>query len=290
MPVLRRTLRTLRWQIVGYGIGLFAWAAMVVLLYPSIRDAYAGIELPEAYSAFFGEAALDFGDFRNFVSVEFYQWVPLVMTIYIVVTATGTLAGDESRGVLEVLLTQPLSRTRVFFEKVGALLIGMLGIAVVAAAGLIATVPFVEIQGSISLLELVIYVFATLPFVLLIGSLSLLLAVIAPTRGTAAAIASAVVVASWLAASLADLSSQTEWLKYVSGYYYTDVQRMPSQPPVPWHQALVFAISAVQVALAAVGFHHREIEVGTWQFHLRGTRLRRPLQASIRGSEVSAEG
>ena len=270
MPVLRRTLIALRWQIVGYGVGLFAWAVAVVLLYPAIRDVYKGVELPEAYSAMFGDAAFNLGDFRNFVSVELYQWIPLVMTIYVVVAATGTLAGDEGRGVLEILLTQPRSRRRVFFEKAGALLIGALAIAAITSLGLAVSVPFVDTGSDLSLIELIVAVFATLPFVLLIGSFSLLLAAVAPTRGTAAAIAAAVVVASWLAASLAGLSEQTAWLKYLSGYYYADAQTIPLDGPVAWHQALVFGLTAAQTALAAIAFQRREIEGGTWQIRLRG--------------------
>ncbi|MDA0365314.1 MAG: ABC transporter permease subunit, partial [Chloroflexi bacterium] len=241
MPVLRRTLGTLRWQIVGYGLGLFAWAAVVVLLYPTIRDMYAGIELPEAYRTFFGESAMNLGDFRNFASVELYQWIPLVMTIYVIVSATGTLAGDEGHGVLEILLTQPLSRRRVFLEKAGALAIGAVAIAAISALGIAATLPFVDTPGGVSVGAMVAYVFATLPFVLLVGSLALLLAAVAPTRVTAAAIAAAVVVGAWLAASLADLSSQTQWLKYLSGYYYADVQQIPIAPPQIGHLAIVLA-------------------------------------------------
>lgn len=279
MPILRRTLLALRWQVVGYGIGLFAWAALVILLYPAIRDVYAGIELPEAYSAFFGEAAMNFGDFRNFASVELYQWIPLVMTIYMVVSATGTLAGDEARGVLEVLLTQPLSRRRVFLEKTAALALGALGIATIAMLGVVVTLPFVDVGPGVSAPAMAAYVYATLPFVLLVGSLSLLLAVVAPTRGTAAAITAGVVVASWLAASLADLSSRTEWLKYLSGYYYADVQQIPIAPPELAHLAIVAAVTTAQLALGVIAFQRREIEVATWQLPLP----RRPRRAARAG-------
>lgn len=285
MPVLRRTLRALRWQIVGYGLGLFAWAAVVILLYPAIRDMYAGIELPEAYRTLFGESAMNLGDFRNFASVELYQWIPLVMTIYVIVSATGTLAGDEGRGVLEILLTQPLSRRRVFLEKAGALAIGAVAIAAISALGIAATLPFVDIPGGVSVGAMVAYVFATLPFLLLVGSLALLLAAVAPTRGTAAAIAAAFVVGAWLAASLADLSSQTQWLKYLSGYYYADVRQIPIAPPQIGHLAIVLAATAAQLVLAVFAFQRREIEVARWQLPLP-----RPAAAGATGAADAAGG
>ena len=274
MPVLRRTLMALRWQVVGYGLGLFAWAVILVLLYPSIRDMYAGMEFPEAYSALFGEAAVNLGDFRNFASVELYQWVPLVVSIYAVAVGTGTLAGDEGRGVLEVLLTQPFSRRRVFLEKVGAMVLGMIAITAIAAVGVLVSVPFVGIGDNVSLFNLSASLFALLPFALLTGSLALLLAAIAPTRGTAAGLVAVVVVASWIAASLAALTAETEWLKYLSGYHYADVQLILVGRPVWWHQLLVVGVTLAQTALALLAFERREIEVATWQLHLRGIRER----------------
>jgi ABC-2 type transport system permease protein len=266
MPVFRRTLRALRWHMIGYGIGLVAWAVLVAALYPSIGKSYGALELPEAYRAMFGIASGNLGNFRTFANIEFYQWVPVVLAIYVITAATGTLAGEEGRGSLEVLLAQPVSRARLFVSKVLAIALGALVIAAVTTVGLLVSLAFIDIGSDLTVARLGAAVFYTLPLVALVASLALLVAAVAPSRGTAAGIVSAIFIAAWLANGLGALSSQTEWLKYLSGFYYADVQTVLTSGLHPAHQAVVLAVTAVQTALALVAFDRREIEVARWQF------------------------
>jgi ABC-2 type transport system permease protein len=265
VPTFRRTLRTLRWQVFGYGVGLVAWAVLIVALFPTMGESYGQLQLPDVYRDMFGLGAGSLGEFRSFASLEFYQWVPIVLAIYVITVATGTLAGEEGRGSLEILLAQPVSRRRLFLEKVAAIGLGALMIAALTAVALVMSVSFIDTGGDLTAFQLGAAVFGTLPVVALAGSLALLLATVAPSRGTAAALVAAVFVAAWLVNGLGALSPQTQWLQPLSGFYYADLQTLLTDGLTPWHQAVVLGVTVLQTVLALIAFERRDIEVSRWQ-------------------------
>lgn len=106
--LLLSELRDRRGAMIGWSIGLGALALLVLLIFPSFSDAFAGLELPEFYQAF-GDFS-DFSSLEGFFSAEFSIWLPLIFGIYAISAGTGTLAGEEEDGTLEILLAQPMPR------------------------------------------------------------------------------------------------------------------------------------------------------------------------------------
>lgn len=262
-PLAWQTLRDLRWQIAGYGGGLGLYAAIVVWLYPTFKDVLADFQLPEQYSSFFGlENGLS--DPASYLNTEFQTWGALILVIYAVIAATGLLAGEEGRGTLELLLARPVTRRRVLLEKAGAFVGGALLILALTCAGWLLSTAVVDL-GTVSPLQLVGGTFAFLPLVLAYAALALLLGAIAPSRGQAGGIMALLVIAGYLAASLARVSSSTRWMQYGSPFYYADTDRLLTHGPLWWHSALLLASTLVIAALALRAFEGRDLGAGTWQ-------------------------
>lgn len=264
-PILRRTLRDVRWHIIGYGVGLGAYAALVVVLFPAVSDAYADVELPAGYEDVFGITGIDLGNPRHFISIEFFAFAPIVASIYGIAAGTGVLGAEESRGSIAMLLAQPMTRRRIFAEKVGALVLGAVLVTLVAGVAFLVTVPFVD-TGSVGAGETFIACLILLPPTLAVAGVALLLSTIAPSRGVAVGVVSAYVVTAYLAASLAQLTSFTEWLRYLSPYYYSGGETVLIDGAVWWHQLLLLAIATVATLLALHSFEQREIGLGRWQW------------------------
>ncbi len=265
MPVFRHTLYGLRWQIVAYGAGIALYAALMVLLYPLFKDMLAELELPQGYAAFFGqEGVADFSDPRTYLTTELLSWVPLIVAIYAVVASTGLFAGDEQRGTLELLLSEPLSRTRLFMERVAALVIGALLISLLAAIGFAVPALFVDL-GDVSPLSLAGAMFNLVPLTLACAGLGLLVAAVTPSRGIAGGIVAAETATVFILNSIANLNDSLDPLHYLSPFYYADSNVVLTQGPEPWHVVVLLVAFAVLTALALRAFVRREIGGTHWQ-------------------------
>lgn len=264
-PVFRRSLYDLRWLIVSFGVGLALYGASMVWLFPTFEGYLADVaaNYPREVLDFFGGGEIT--DPAGFMTLEYQSFAVLILVIYAVVASTGQLAGEEGRGSLESLLAQPISRTRLFAEKAAAFVAGALLICAIVSVGWLLSVPFVDLHGKLTLLELAGATFGSLPVVLLFGALGFWLGAIAPTRGAAAGILAAGAVASYLAASIAQAVAPVEALQYVSPYYYSDAARWLIDGPVWWHQLGLLLVAAVVFALAVRSFAGREVGVGVWQ-------------------------
>ncbi len=261
--LIRRSVRDLRWHILWYGAGLAVYAAFIVALFPTFRDFLGDTQYPEEFLQFFGTSG-DLSSPDAFITTEYNSFVPVILLIYAVVVGTGALAGDEGRGTLENLLAQPISRLSVFVSRALALVIGAVLICAVNSLGWVAVVPFVDL-APLSLGDLVLATFTVLPVVAFFGALAMLAGAVAPSRGMAAGIMTAVVVATYLLASFAQVIEALEWTRNFNPYYYSDGARVLTEGVVWWHQAVLVAGALVLFALAAVAFSGREIMAGTWQ-------------------------
>ncbi|MPZ99413.1 MAG: ABC transporter permease subunit [Dehalococcoidia bacterium] len=284
--LIRHTLLDLRWQVFWYGVGLGAYAAAIVFVYPQFSETLDAANYPDEFLQFFGSEG-DLSTPANFLGVEYFSWAPLVFLVFAVFASTGVLAGEEGRGTLETLLAQPVSRGRLFLSKATAVALAALAITAIVSLGWAVSVPLVDLRGEVGVLDAVRAQFLTLPLVLFFCAWGLFLAAIAPARGQAAALLGVVVIVSYLVSSLAGVIEPIEWMKYLSPYYYAGTSTLLTTGPVWWHQALLLGAAVIGGGLALRAFQGREIGAGRWQFRaliagggVRGTATpRRPARA-----------
>ena len=270
--IVRKTLRDLRWQVVGWGLGLAGLAAMLVLLYPAIAEQFEGVEMENIG---FGEIQ-DLSDPRQFFQVEFFTWAPVLMTVFAIIVGGALLAGEEGAGTLELLLSQPLTRRALFLGKLAGVALAVLGVLALAGLGFLLTAPFVDLKGAVAAGELVVAPFSLLPFAWFALAATVLAATLTPTRGRAAALMTAGAFVAYALNLTASLVTSLDWLRFLTPYYYADAQRVLTEGTVWWHQAALLAAALACAALALAVFERREIGVG-----------RSPL-AALLGREPSA--
>ena len=256
--LFRKALRDLRNPVIGYGGGLGALALLYIGLFPSFADTLADFELPEAYSAFFGDT--DLTSLRGFIQVELFSlWVPLLLAVFAIVSGTSQIAGDEQAGRLELLLSQPLSRRRLFIERAGALLLAVVLICAATSLGFLVAWPLFVEDADLSLGVALIAPLGLVGFGWFFVSLALLLGALTATRGQATAVLTALTVALYLSDVLRDLVSGLEPLRFVSPFFYADTKQLFTRGVEPWHQAVLFASTALALWLALRAFEAREI-------------------------------
>ena len=267
MTILRRTLATLRTQIIAYGLGLGSYAAVVALLFNSMSDTMLELEAsyPDAVlQAFSGGAALSLATPSGFLTYEYFSFAPLFFAAFAVFASTGALAGEEGSGTLEFLGALPLSRRRIFIQKALALLVAMGAIAAIICIGWALTLPFLDLEG-LTLPMVIGATFAQISFLAFVAAVGLLLGAVAPSRGAAAAWTGAIAVVAFLAVSIAGAVDAVSWLQYTSPFYYADFPAILVFGITPWHFALVWGATLL-IGLAALrAFEGREIGSERWQ-------------------------
>jgi ABC-2 type transport system permease protein len=274
LTVFLKTLRDLRWQIAGYGIGLALMAALVVAIYPSYKDQLADFEVPEALQGLTGD--VDYASPEGFLSAEFVSWVPIVTLIFAIMAGTSALAGEEANGTLDLLLAQPVSRRRLAVEKMAGILTATVLITIIACFGWLVSVPFVDID--IAFVDLFVATLLLVPITLTFAFLATFLGTILPDRRAATAAVTVVAVASFFVNYLARIVDALEPLAWASPFYYYDLDVLVEG--IDWWRTAVLVVLTAVLAFATVAcFERRDLGVNArtpWKSMLPGVMRQKP--------------
>jgi ABC-2 type transport system permease protein len=264
LAIFWRKLKKNGLMILGWGIGLAALGYLLFNIYD--RFFLQNVDLqqimgafPEEVFAFFGDADNIF-DLEGYLTLEFFSYVPIILGIMAVSSAGSLIAKGEEEGTLEVILAQPVSRTAVFWSKLAALLVS-LGLILAITWGGFALGYANTSSFDVSYLSLVNPFISLFAILLVFLSLALMLSMILPSSGAAGLVAGFLLVASYFITSLARIDSNLEGVNRFSPMQY--YQSGGAISGLDWNNLIIlFAISAVFIALAWVLFERRDLRFG----------------------------
>ena len=257
--VFIKAMRDQQWMILGFGVGSALMAALVLAIYPSYSEALEDFVLPPALQAIVGD--VDIGTATGFVSVEFFSWIPVLFVVYAIIQGTGALAGEESSGTIDILLAQPISRTRLLVEKSLAIVVGAVAIAALALPGFV--LPYYVMDIEVSLGGLLVATMAMVPLTLAFAALALLAGSVLPTRRDAASTLTAVAVVSYFINSLGQAADALDPLRPASLFYYYRADRILLEGVDIVGVIVLFSTAAVAATLAGIAFQRRDMGVVT---------------------------
>jgi ABC-2 type transport system permease protein len=267
--------RTLRDQRVACISVAFVMALMAVLdtaIYPEYRDALEKFELPAYFQGFVGEAG-SIASPEGFYSAEFFSWLPLLLITVVIIGATGTLAGEEAAGTLDLLLAQPVKRSRLLLEKTAGLTVITALAAAASIPGFAVAKAFVDVPIGVGRLSE-----ATanmVPVTLLYLTLSLWAAAALPSRSMASLVAIGAVVAAYILNTVGAAVPAIEDVRNASPFYWADSAHVLVHG-FDWPRAAgMLALSGVFLGLALWSFERRDLTAGAREWSLRRL-LRRP--------------
>jgi len=124
----RQTLHLQRRALALWSLGLAAMVGLYGSLWPSIRDQSSVTELmdqmPEVLRSLL--AVNDMSTPVGYVQAELLGLTgPLLVILFAVLTGSNAIAGEEDRRSLDLLLADPVSRTRVVLERMAAMTVGL---------------------------------------------------------------------------------------------------------------------------------------------------------------------
>jgi ABC-2 type transport system permease protein len=260
-------LRSRRGAVIGWGIGISLYAVYVIALFPQFAPSLGAFNLDEiaAYQAF-GDFS-DISSFVGYLDAMFSFYLPLLLAIYAITNGTGTLAGEEDDGTLEIVVAQPLHRWQLLLVKFFALAVALLLITVIVIGATIATFyyiqPNIDPQG-VGPSELAVSVLASWPLVLLVAAMSFFLGAFTPRRRLATIIVSLYVVVSFFGNNLAALSEPLERFRFLFAFHYFNTRTYLEEGLQLADTATLLGAAAVLLVLALWSFQRRNIMVGAW--------------------------
>ncbi len=262
-PFLKSLRDHLR-PLLVWGAGAALYVALLMSIYPSIRNSAAAIneyvkEMPEAIrAAFMGSS--DFTTPVGYVNVELLSWLaPVVLIAFAVVLAARSLAGEEESGTLSLVLTHAVGRRRLVLHKYAALIVAVAALGGVFWASLmiataIAGTPVGSGELGVAFLRLTLLGLA-------MGSITFAVGGGTGRRQYGIAAGAGVAVAMYLLNTLAVMDESVRPFRYVSLFHYAGGAAPLGKDLDVAGLAVMAATSAVMLVAALVLFERRDVHV-----------------------------
>ena len=264
--LLLQELRFRRNSIIGWAIGISALPAMYIGIYPQVAKDLEGLQSImdlEIYQAM----GISFGSFEEWFASTIINIVPIIVAIYAVIDGTGTLAGEDEAGKLELVVTLPIPRWQIVTVKAIALGISLFLILLLVA--ITTTFVFFAIESQIESTLVWTDVFwgllYTWPLVMAVGMISLFLGTFAPRRRTAALISAVIILVSYFGSNLASQVSTLESIQPLFLFHYLNTTAdLFITGPETSDILVLLGVALLAFILALVFFQWRDITVGMW--------------------------
>ena len=271
----------------GMAIAVVTLGALFLMGMAVYRDIDISIytSLPDAFLSLFGIPAD--ADIASLAYGAIYTgYGSLTLAAVVLVLGGASIAGEERKGTLGLLLGNPKSRTYVLVSKAGALvLITGLGALVLWAVGR-ATPEFLDV--SVSGIHVEALTLAMAVNALFYGALAMAIGAWTGSRGMASGVTAGIMVLSFVAVGLLPLIDSLDFLAKAFPWYYFSGSD-PHLNGVNWgHLAVLITGIVVFAAAAVIGVNRRDLKgqtVGvTMTDRLRANPMTRQIAERLAGS------
>jgi ABC-2 type transport system permease protein len=261
---LKHTLRRKRGAVLGWGFGLALYGVLMVSLFDSITGIEGFEELLQSYPpelmAFFGGTdMLALTTPRGYMDIYYFSYMAVIVGIFAVVAGGGLLLSDEERGILDLVMAHPVSRTSLFWGRVFGFVIATVLILLVSWLSWV--LPAQGTSMDLTWIEFLRPFVPLLAELLLFGTLALLLSLVLPSARMATMLTSGLLVANYLLLGLSNINEDLKTIvEYTPLHFYQGGKAIDGLN-WGWLAGLVGA-SLVLALLAWWRFDRRDIRVG----------------------------
>ena len=245
------TLQALRdsWRRLAIWAASFAGLiALYAVIWPSVRGNTSWRNLfgtlPETYRALFtASGTIDLSTPGGYLGIELMGFMgPALIAVYAITTGAAAIAGEEDLGSLEVTLSAPISRARVFAQRCVALVIGI--VTLMAAVGAALWIFSALLGMGLGLGAIASGAAALGLFGLFTGAVAIAVGAATGSAAAARGLAALAAVVSYLINALAQITSVLRPARPVSPYYL-----VLGNEPLAHGLRLIGAVSVLGIAV-----------------------------------------
>jgi ABC-2 type transport system permease protein len=257
------TLRRLRGAIIGWSIGLLLYDVMMASFWDSIAgmgDEFTAMleNYPEEIMAFFPTIA-EFTSPIGYMDTYYSAFMVVIIPFFAITTCAKLLVGDEEDGILDLVISYPISRTKLFWGRFLAFFTGT--VLILLAAWLGWAIPLESSGLPLTTYELLLVQLPIFAIMLLFGSVVLLLSMWLPSARFASGLTSAVLIGNFLLVGMSNINEDLVPIYEKTPLYFNQGANIIELVEWGWLGGLV-GVSLVIFLLGWWVFTRRDIRVG----------------------------
>ena len=261
--VLAKTLNDQRRSLLSWTVAI----ALIVLMYAAIWPSIAGQpslsdfldQMPAAFRNLFATTGADMSTPVGYIQIELMSFMgPALVIVYAIGQGSAAIAGEEDRHTMDLLLSAPLSRTRIILEKAAALVVGTAVLVTVTGTALVLEGRLFDLDLPLDGVTAAMLHLALLGLVF--GGLALALGAATGHLGLARGIPAAFAVVAYL---VNGLGGMVDWLNPLQRFspFYQFAAHDPLRHGVSYPATgVAVATLVVLVAMAVWGFRRRDVQ------------------------------
>jgi ABC-2 type transport system permease protein len=257
------TLRRLRGAIIGWSIGMFLYDVMMSSFWDSMSGMGSEFQtLMESYPpeiiAFFPSIEL-FTTPVGYMDTYYNAFMVVIIPIFAITTCAKLLVGDEEDGILDLVISYPISRARLFWGRFLAFFTGTVLILLAAWLGWV--VPAESSGFPFTVQELLLVQLPIFAVMLLFGSVALLLSMWLPSSRSASGLMIGVLVGNFLLVGLSNINKDLVQFYEKTPLYFTQGANIVESVNWDWLGGMV-GVSLIIFLIGWWVFTRRDIRVG----------------------------
>jgi ABC-2 type transport system permease protein len=259
---IKHTMRRMRGAIIGWGIGLFLYGLLMASFYSSMEMMEDFTEILENYPpemlAFFPSIS-EIMTPPGYMDTYYFSYMTLIIGIFAVSACANLLVGDEEKGILDLLVSYPVSRSGFFWGRFIGFLVAMAMIFLISWLGWL--IPAGRSGLELSAIELLRPFLPLFVILALFSGLALLFSMLLPSARSAVGLAGGLLVVNFLLVGLANINPDLQSFYELTPLYF--YQGGSAIGGIDWLNLLGLAGAAfILILLAWWRFQRREIRVG----------------------------
>ncbi len=263
MTIVKWTLVQKKGFIIWWAVGIAALIIFTLAFYPTIRDQTAQLDqsfnqIPESARALMTDTQDLFSPVGYLSSQLFYLTLPMLLTILTINLGSGLVAKEESSGTIELLLSRPISRTRLLIEKAIA---GFIITALVGLVSLAVTILMSELTNlNVGIGYLAMATIYATVLALLFGAIAYFMSSLGRSgRLASIGVAAFIALVGYIIASLAAAVSWLKWpAKLTPNHYYKPGEILYGN--YRWWPLVCFLLIVVALGIfSAIVFRRRDL-------------------------------
>jgi len=259
-----RTLKDRRILLLIYIFASIGLLWMYIALFPSFKDQSASLEqliknYPESFMKAFNFDIKSFTTLEGYLSTEQFSFIWPLLIIFMSFGYTGyALASEIEKGTIEILLSQPISRLKLFFGRYFA---GLLMIIVFTFFSIYAAIPLARVYNidfnahnflTVSILSFL--------FAWAIYSIGMFFSAVFSGIGRVYFISGSILVLMYVLNIVSALRDNLSDFKYASFFYYFNPQKALVYNQIDnWSYLVFIGVAVVLTVLGAIWFSRRDI-------------------------------